>query len=294
MRRLRSALLAALCADNFGHSASLTIQLGAIDATGEGAIDGLGSDEAKELECAETCAKIGMEPLYGSRFASGNPHLKDIGGNIVSMEQIGTYTLLAYPRDEKQTSSLRVDATIKHRGNSSGCHGYFIHMLEVTGTLVGEAIRFSTRGSVPADASALEVQVGDRSVHDPEAVRALRPAGNYTLTYDDTRSQLPRRMHHRYRFAALTLAAGGAKLEIDWNTDPRGKMNSLDFHGRQLGKLGSTWGGLLGSGGHQGAPARDASCDRSVVDFGRVASLFATDARGDAGGDEWWAEASLD
>lgn len=294
MRHLRSALLAAFCADNFRHSASLTIQLGAIDATGEGAIDGLDGDEVEERECAETCAKIGMEPLYGSRFASGNPHLKDIGGGIISMGQVGKYTLLAYPRDEKQTSRLRVDATVKHRGNSSGCKGYFIHMLEVTGTLVGEAIKFSTRGTALADASALQVQVGDRSMHEPEAVRALRPAGNYTLKCDDERSQLPRRVHHRYRFAALTLAVAGVKLEIDWNTGPRGHLNSLDFHGRHLRKLGNTWGGLLGSGGHQGVSTREMSCDTKTVDFGRVASLFRMDALGDEVDDEWRADASLD
>lgn len=242
--------------------------------------------------CSATCTALGLEPLFGSPFAVGDPHLKNIQGEGFDVLRAGISTLLEFPQQQTrkhQENRLRIDASVEHPGNESACKGYFILRLWIKGSLLGDDIELSTASKDLLTSDSLNVKIGGTTMLNGSDISAFKTNGKYKMKFSDERDHMAKRhVHNRIKFASMRLQLnGGVGLEVAWFTGKK-QPNRLDFKAHHLAKLGDDWGGILGADDHTWVSSYDPNCKKSK-DFGRIAQLTM------AGSPEpWSASASLD
>lgn len=251
-------------------SASLVLQLGAIDATGLGAID--------DPSCFSTCQALSLSALGDGDFALGEPHLENIHGERFDALQKGTSTLLVYPPDKNHKAKLHVQASIESEGpvNESQCDSnFFIRQLWIKGSIVGEEIQILTSGRDPWDPSILEIKVGSITMQNSTDIDLFFSKKKFKVVFSDKRDDNQKRhLHNRITFASLVFDLDGAEVEIKWNTGKR-LPNRIGFHASHLVKVGKNWGGILGADDHTWIASYDPQCQKKTdlghrVDFHKI------------------------
>lgn len=222
---------------------------------------------------------------------SGEKRLTNTEGASFDALREANTTFLRYPAQGRRRPQLMVRAQIKGAGGAGGgrcATDLYNQRVWISGRLLGPAeVEISTAGLDAAAPGSLEIRVGEKVMRAEEEVLAFRPAGKYSLTLTDRRKALSDgRPSTRRNFASLVVDLGGVEIEVHWSTGSR-QPNSLDLLATHLGKVGRSWGGVLGSDDPSWVSTFDSQCNETR---GAPQSLVGAERPPRV----WYARASLD
>merc|ERR1712217_796024 len=93
-------------------------------------------------------------------------------------------------------------------------------------------------------------KIGGKLIKNATAPGALNMAKCNITLLDERENMAKRHVHNRIKFGTVRFQLKkGVALEVAWFTGKK-QPNRLDFKANHLSRLGTKWGGILGSDDH--------------------------------------------
>merc|ERR1712039_957021 len=128
------------------------------------------------------------------------------------------------------------------------------------GSLIGDIIELSTTGQDLRQKDAMGVRIGGKVIENATAPGALNMTKCKVKFNDDRANMAKRHVHNRIKFGTMRFhLEEGLALEVAWFTGKK-QPNRLDFRASHLSRLGTKWGGILGSDDHTWVSSYEPEC----------------------------------
>jgi len=194
------------------------------------------------------CKSVVAEPS-----ATGDPHMKNIRGEIFEIRKPGVHTFLTMPQNSNAESALlRVDALVL----GDDCSALFIKRINIAGKWLGDVppLAFSVDGAGEGQLEGPGLRLGNSSFLTMEEFMSRVPRDMFKMDLPQKAIETPTLANtHATTMAATVKFTSGVYLKISWvteRTQASHVVKSLWVTSKGLSSVNMPIGGLLGTDEH--------------------------------------------